>query len=414
MGIAKKAILRKPKGFDKKNPVCLSTPDKVKRGNKERSENSKDKLVDIFEVETANETMDKAQRLVVPNMLFGELIFEKEMTILFSSAGIGKTMLAVQIADHISRGKSFGNMLNEAKAQSVLFFDLELTKKQFQGRYCVRDLNNSKIPWTNNYAWHDNFHRAQFNSAFFKQKNVDRVEAVYNGIVKWVEKTKATVIFIDNISWLTTRGLEASKDAGELMSRLDDLKKEKELAIIVMAHTPKKFKFTPMQMNDLAGSAAIQNFVDSIFAINRSVMDVDYRYLIQLKSRSSEGAYHDSNVLTLQKKHVKPNFMGFEIIEADDDNRIETNHLATQDAPSTKIVSQDVIAERTNKAFDFVSDDPEISLRTLAKAIGCGKDAASNYKSNALAKIEAQKGVSPLSGVDRQTSNKELFNNEGK
>ena len=414
MGIAKKAILRKPKGFDKKNPVCLSTPDKVKRGNKERSENSKDKLVDIFEVETANETMDKAQRIVVPNMLFGELIFEKEMTILFSSAGIGKTMLAVQIADHISRGKSFGNMLNEAKAQSVLFFDLELTKKQFQGRYCVRDLNNSKIPWTNNYAWHDNFHRAQFNSAFFKQKNVDRVEAVYNGIVKWVEKTKATVIFIDNISWLTTRGLEASKDAGELMSRLDDLKKEKELAIIVMAHTPKKFKFTPMQMNDLAGSAAIQNFVDSILAINRSVMDVDYRYLIQLKSRSSEGAYHDSNVLTLQKKHVKPNFMGFEIIEADDDNRIETNHLATQDAPSTKIVSQDVIAERTNKAFDFVSDDPEISLRTLAKAIGCGKDAASNYKNNALAKIEAQKGVSPLSGVDRQTSNKELFNNGGK
>ena len=414
MDIEKKATLRKPKGFDKIEAVCLSTPDKVKGGNKERSENSKDKLVDIFEVETANETMDEAQRIVVPNMLFGELIFEKEMTILFSSAGIGKTMLAVQIADHISRGKSFGNMPNEAKAQSVLFFDLELTKKQFQGRYCERDLNNSKIPWTNNYVWHDNFHRAQFNSAFFKQKNVDRVEAVYNGIVKWVEKTKATVIFIDNISWLTTRGLEASKDAGELMSRLDDLKKEKKLSIIVMAHTPKKFKFTPMQMNDLAGSAAIQNFVDSIFAINRSVMDVDYRYLIQLKSRSSEGAYHDFNVVTLQKKHVKPNFMGFEIIEADDDNRIETNHLATQDAPSTKIVSQDVIAERTNKAFDFVSDDPEISLRTLAKALGCKKDAASGYKGNALAKIEAQKGVSPMSGVDRQTGKKELFNNEGK
>ena len=101
-----------------------------------------------------------------------------------------------------------------------------------------------------------------------------------------------------------------------------------------------------MQMNDLAGSAAIQNFVDSIFAINRSVMDVDYRYLIQLKSRSSEGAFHEHNVVTLQKKHIKPNFMGFDILEADDDNRIEANHLATQDAPSTKIVSQDVIARK--------------------------------------------------------------------
>ena len=43
----------------------------------------------------------------------------------------------------------------------------------------------------------------------------------------------------------------------------DDLKKEKELTIIIMAHTPKKLKFTPMQMNDLAGSAAIQNFVQT-------------------------------------------------------------------------------------------------------------------------------------------------------
>ena len=168
--------------------VCLSTPDKFKWGNKETEVKA---LVDIFEVESANETMKAAQRMQFPNMLFGELIFEKELTILFSSAGIGKTMLAVQIADHISRGISFGTMKNESQAQSVIFFDLELTKKQFQGRYCVRDLNNSKIPWTNIYAWHDNFHRAQFNSAFFKQKNDDRVEAVYNGIVKWVEKTKS-------------------------------------------------------------------------------------------------------------------------------------------------------------------------------------------------------------------------------
>ena len=235
-----------------------------------------------------------------------------------------------------------------------------------------------------------------------------------------IEAKNAKVIFIDNISWLTTRGLEASKDAGELMSRLDDLKKDKGLAIIILAHTPKKFKFTPMQMNDLAGSAAIQNFVDSIFAINRSVKDTDYRYLIQLKSRSSEGKHNDYNVLTLQKKQIKSNFMGFEIIEADDDNKIETNHLSHADVPSTKIVTQDTISERTEKAFEYVKDDPEISLRTLAKALGCNKDTAKGYKESALDKInfneeEKQKkeGDSQVSGVDRQTANESLFNNVG-
>lgn len=398
------AIFNEIKG--KKETVCLSTPDTSP--------------IDIFHVETANETMEAASGMDIPNMLFGELIFEKELTVLFSSAGIGKTMLAVQIADHISRGKSFGSMANEAKAQRVIFFDLELTKKQFQGRYCVRDLNNSKVKWRDNYVFHENFHRAQFNSAFFKQKNIDRVEAVYNGIVKLIEAKNAKVIFIDNISWLTTRGLEASKDAGELMSRLDDLKKDKGLAIIILAHTPKKFKFTPMQMNDLAGSAAIQNFVDSIFAINRSVKDTDYRYLIQLKSRSSEGKHNDYNVLTLQKKQIKSNFMGFEIIEADDDNKIETNHLSHADVPSTKIVTQDTISERTEKALEYVKDDSEISLRTLAKALGCNKDTAKGYKESALDKIkfneeEKQKkeGDSQVSGVDRQTANESLFNNVG-
>ena len=405
-----KIDLIKPNGFDKKESVCLSPPDKEKRGE----EIKETPIIDIFEVESANDTMKAAQKMQIPNMLFGELIFEKELTILFSSAGIGKTMLAVQIADHISRGKSFGTMKNESEAQSVIFFDLELTKKQFQGRYCVRDLKNSKIPWTNDFVWHSNFFRAQFNSAFFKQKNIDRVEAVYNGIVRHIEARKAKVIFIDNISWLTTRGLEASKDAGELMSRLDDLKKEKELTIIIMAHTPKKLKFTPMQMNDLAGSAAIQNFVDSIFAINRSVMDVDYRYLIQLKSRSSEGAFHEHNVVTLQKKHIKPNFMGFDILEADDANTIEGNHLAIPEAASTKIVTQDVIVERKQKAYEFIKTDPDISYAALGKVLGCKKDAAGKYKKEASEKIAHEKGGSPVSGGDRQTSKKELFNNEGK
>ena len=112
--------------------------------------------------------------------------------------------------------------------------------------------------------------------------------------------------------------------------------------------------------------------------------------------------------------------MGFEIIEADDDNKIETNHLSHADVPSTKIVTQDTISERTEKAFEYVKDDPEISLRTLAKALGCNKDTAKGYKESALDKInfneeEKQKkeGDSQVSGADRQTANESLFNNVG-
>ena len=66
------AIFNEIKG--EKETVCLSAPDTSPPPKLE---------IDIFHVETANETMEAASGMDIPNMLFGELIFEKELTVLF-------------------------------------------------------------------------------------------------------------------------------------------------------------------------------------------------------------------------------------------------------------------------------------------------------------------------------------------
>ena len=88
--------------------------------------------------------------------------------------------------------------------------------------------------------------------------------------------------------------------AGRFMQKLWTLRDELKISILVIAHTPKKFDFSPLTINDLAGSARISQFCDSAFALGKSTQGVDMRYLIQLKSRSGAFIYPASKVLSLR------------------------------------------------------------------------------------------------------------------
>jgi hypothetical protein len=68
-------------------------------------------------------------------MLFSEFWYEQELCILFADTNVGKTILAVQIADSISRGCPIPGFKLEAQKQKVIYCDFELNDKQFQGRY---------------------------------------------------------------------------------------------------------------------------------------------------------------------------------------------------------------------------------------------------------------------------------------
>lgn len=89
----------------------------------------------MFLIKTANEWMAEAKMLPPQKKLIGELFFENETTILFGETNSGKSIAAVQFADCISRGAGFGPLENTAGAQKVVYFDFELTKRQFSVRY---------------------------------------------------------------------------------------------------------------------------------------------------------------------------------------------------------------------------------------------------------------------------------------
>lgn len=230
----------------------------------------------VFTVNPAKQWLTEAASRPNPKSLWLSLWYENEVACLFADTNMGKSIYAVQIAEHVSQ------------EQKVLYFDFEMTDKQFQLRYT--DAETGQL-----HNFNDNFLRVEFSPV-----NVDTANLAYiiSQISEVVDRTGAKVIIIDNITWICNRA-ESGDAAGELMQLLIDLKRRKGLSILVLAHTPKRNTAAKLGQNSLAGSKRIANFMDSMFAIGATQTDRPAgRYIKQIKVRSSEMEYGEDHVIT--------------------------------------------------------------------------------------------------------------------
>jgi len=281
-------------------------------------------LSEIFDLKTANEWLVSSKEIPTPKMLFGEFWLEGELAILFADTGKGKSLLAVQIAESIAKGFSVAPMEMTAKPQKVLYFDFELTAKQFEMRYAKEAAKDGNGQLTGHYKFSDNFSRVEVKMevsvprGFYTFENYLR-----HSIERVVKETGATVLIIDNITYLK-RSSDSTREAIPLMRELKRLKDIHGLSILVLAHTPKRDNSRPITVNDLQGSKVLSNFADNIFAIGQSKLSPDGRYIKHIKPRSTGLAYDTSNVPYFRVTKWNQNFLGFQHMGF----AAETVHLA--------------------------------------------------------------------------------------
>ena len=223
-----------------------------------------------------------------PKTLFGQLWWKNELVVVFATTNVGKTVLAMQIADALSKGDSvFDDLKNECGKLKVSYLDWELSAMQIINRYS--DENG------NLYDFSENLTRIEKNYDFKHKKGDPYEEYLTDDIESHVEEHEPQVLIIDNLSVLRS-GTESAKEALPLMHFLNNLKVKYNLSIMVVGHTPKKDVFTPINMNHLQGSAQISNALDGCFAIGMC-HDQKQRYIIELKQRNAEITAHAGNVI---------------------------------------------------------------------------------------------------------------------
>mgnify|MGYP001581704288 CR=1 FL=1 len=305
---------------------------------------------DFLKIRTVNQCIMDAKSKAVPKMLFSEFWHEGELCILFADTNLGKSILAVQIADSISRGELIRGFKLEAERQKVLYFDFEMSDKQFEKRYSIN--------YERHYNFDNNFLRVEINPDCITFEDFET--ALFNSVEKAIKEHGAKILIIDNLTYLKTQATDTAKEALPLMKMLKELKLKYDLSILALAHTPKRNLSNPISRNDLAGSKHLANFADSIFTIGESVKDKSLRYIKQIKARATEIIFDSENVM--QCEITQPyNFLGFEFTGYSS----EQEHLRPP--------SDNQKAELDNEIINLKQSEATISNYEIAKRLNTNK-----------------------------------------
>ena len=278
--------------------IKTETEQLLKQGNEAKESKG------LFTVKTASRWIEQAKTRPIPQMLFGEFWFEGELCILFADTNLGKSILAVQIGNSISKGEQIQGFKLETPKQLILYFDFELSDKQFENRYSIK--------FEQHYNFDNNFIRVEINPDATIPEAQTFEDYLNHSLERSITETGAKVLIIDNLTYLKNE-TEKAKDALPLMKHLKALKNKYGLSILALAHTPKRDLSKPITRNDLQGSKMLINFCDSSFSIGESHSDKNLRYLKQIKQRNTEQIYDAENVCVCQID--KPlNFLLFEFV----------------------------------------------------------------------------------------------------
>lgn len=318
--------------------------------NRERQMQLTPVTAGFFRVRSTNRCIEDARQMKTPQKLFLSLVFEKELTILCADTGIGKSIFAVQIAEEIARS-----------GHKVLYLDLELSDKQFEGRYSEN--------YTNHYKFSDNLIRVDFDPDNYTIPDGYTYDDYFiKSLEEAIQEAGADVVVIDNMTALSFADTDGAKNAKPLMDRLNRLKKERNLTMLVLEHTRKTEAGRPISLNDLQGSKMKANFADAVFMIGRSTRDKNLRYVKQVKCRSAEQEYDANNVLLYEVCKKNGNFLSFEF------------HNYSKESDHLQLLSDDDTAARKARARELKAGG--MSNVAIAKELGVSEGTVRYYLKN--------------------------------
>ncbi len=347
---------------------------------------------EMLYVREAQYYLENAAEISAVSQLFGPFWIFGEMAILFAQTGVGKSVLATQIAESLARGVRFAPFDKYigpvAEPLRVLYLDFELTREQFRLRYTV--VTGDGCGMEQSYQFSPDLLRAE---SYWDGRIVDGYEdytdMLFEDLHRLIARHEAEVLIVDNITFLTRSSTANSIVAFRLMERLQTIKKTGVMSILVLAHTPKRRRDGPLTDNDLQGSVDLAKVCDSAFAMGRSRQSNDLRYIKHIKSRSCRREHGADNVavfrfqkfdfaaVTQPGGEKAANFLGleFEMFDGEENHELRASPASS----SRRKPGRDRYLIRRAKSLAELG----LSSAAVAKRLSIGKSTAHRYMKEA-------------------------------
>jgi|GEM_PF-2513466 len=323
---------------------------------------------------TAQERMVAAQQAPPLIPLWGMLWESPGIAILAGEPGAGKSLLAVLIAHAVSSDTISLLGLPCSANTKVLYYDFELTDRQFEKRF-------DGLPFTNNLII------GEFNP------NACDIEFTFEEIRINIEQTGAKLLIIDNI---TALALKTTADADASIAVMRGLKKlqiEQGISSLILAHPPKLPVGIPLSINHVGGSKNIPNFADSVLFIARSTQGPNTRYIKQVKNRTDEIL---SGVLVCEIDDAQ-GYLDLTLVGQDE----ERNHLAHNEESNGKPEPES--SAEVEKLRTLWIQNPTAPQATLAQQVGRSVGWVNKYLKrfrSAPSSIHVHAGPHTVNGVN--------------
>lgn len=240
--------------------------------------------VDV-EVISAQRRVEIGRSLPPSRKLVGDMILEKEQTIVFAPTNTGKTVFTISMAVAIAEGVdlNLGSdviLENECEPKTVIYFDFELSDTQF-----IKRVGDRKLP--------DNLYFVR------KERGLElptKPKDIFEFLKAQAEKVNANVIIVDNLAAIS-HDLEEGEKAKEFMQAMFNLVRFEDYTTILVGHTAKRKRDSPIFPQDLAGSAMVSNLMDAMVGLNHVNSDSGFIYIKHVKSRNDDMTYGAGSVI---------------------------------------------------------------------------------------------------------------------
>ena len=212
--------------------------------------------------------------------LWHGLWYQGEIACLFGEPNVGKTILAMQIANNVNK-----------RGLNVYYYDFENAAHQFKPRYRTEKFD---------YKTGDGEFVVKSLNPNYSNAKLDS-RSILDYIKKDIINDRAAVIIIDDITHLIGSGDQA--DVRYVLNTLRSWTQHFLVSILVLAHS-RRLRFGELTTIDsLAGSFEFTYSFDSIFSLSKANRynaennDITH-YIKHHKNRMGPVVYNDMNVIT--------------------------------------------------------------------------------------------------------------------
>ncbi len=196
-----------------------------------------------------------------------------EMAVLFGPPGVGKSVLAVQVAESLARGRPIDGFDMPERRQRVLLVDMKLSDEQFRRRYSVEKPDGTFKA----YRESENLMRG-------------RPHAPEN-LCEWLRATvieeRISVVMIDDVSELRST-YDGTRELLRTVRELKRLQRELEISVLLIASSREPGRKGIISERELLRSRVLCDVADAAFSIAIHPRDASWRYLLQTRSAAGQ------------------------------------------------------------------------------------------------------------------------------